>query len=116
MTNPLLAGIRILDLSRLLPRPFCTLYLAQLGAEVIKVEEPKGGDYARAMSPEMFALINRGKKSVTLDLRQPGDAATFRELAKQADAVLESFRPGVMDKLGCGYDTLRAVNPKRSEE
>ena len=71
MTAPL-SGIRILDLSRLLPGPFCTLYLAQLGAEVIKLEEPRGGDYARTLSPAMFELVNRNKSSQCLDLRQPG--------------------------------------------
>ena len=110
--NPLLAGIRILDLSRLLPGPFCTLYLAQMGAEVIKVEEPKGGDYCRALSPELFALVNRGKKSVTLDLKNADDVARFHALVKTADVVLESFRPGVMDKLGCGYAVLKTINPK----
>jgi crotonobetainyl-CoA:carnitine CoA-transferase CaiB-like acyl-CoA transferase len=112
MSNPLLAGIRVLDLSRLLPGPFCTLYMAQLGAEVIKIEEPKGGDYGRSMSPEMFATVNRGKKSVTLDLRQPSDVQLFHRMVEQSDVVLESFRPGVMDKLGCGYDTLKALNPR----
>lgn len=112
MSNPLLSGIRVLDLSRLLPGPFCTLYLAQLGAEVIKIEEPDGGDYTRAMSPELFSLVNRGKKSVTLDLRQPEAVAVFKRMVEQADVVLDSFRPGVMDKLGCGYDTLKAINPR----
>jgi len=112
MTNPLLSGIRILDLSRLLPGPFCTAYLAQLGAEVIKIEEPGGGDYARAMSPAMFELVNGGKRSVTLDLRKPEGQAVFLKLAEQADVVLETFRPGVMDKLGCGYAQLRQRNPR----
>ncbi len=110
--NPLLSGIRILDLSRLLPGPFCTLYLAQLGAEVIKIEEPQGGDYARSLSPELFAQVNRGKKSVTLDLRKAGDVQLFHRMAEQCDVVLESFRPGVMDKLGCGYAALKALNPR----
>ncbi|QHS09466.1 CaiB/BaiF CoA-transferase family protein [Sinimarinibacterium sp. NLF-5-8] len=109
--NPLLEGIRILDLSRLLPGPFCSLYLAQMGAEVIKIEEPQGGDYARGMG-QMFALVNRGKKSVTLDLRNAQDREAFLTLADSADVILESFRPGVMDKLGCGYQTLRARNPR----
>ncbi len=109
--NTLLAGIRVLDLSRLLPGPFCSLYLAQMGAEVIKIEEPDGGDYARGMG-EMFAQVNRGKKSVTLDLRQAADRDAFLKLVDSADVVLESFRPGVMDKLGCGYATLRARNPR----
>ena len=112
MANPLLSGIRVLDLSRLLPGPFCTLYLAQLGAEVIKIEEPDGGDYTRTMSPELFALINRGKKSVTLDLRQSGDVAIFKRMVEQAEVVLDSFRPGVMDKLGCGYAVLKEINPR----
>lgn len=110
--NPLLAGVRVLDLSRLLPGPFCSLYLAQLGAEVIKVEEPNGGDYARGMSADLFELVNRGKKSVTLDLRKPADRDAFLELAKTADVILESFRPGVMDKLGCGFDAVRSINPR----
>lgn len=109
--NTLLAGIRVLDLSRLLPGPFCSLYLAQMGAEVIKIEEPDGGDYARGMR-DLFAQVNRGKKSVTLDLRRNEDRETFLGLVDSADVVLESFRPGVMDKLGCGFETLRARNPK----
>ncbi|TXH05258.1 MAG: CoA transferase [Nevskiaceae bacterium] len=112
MANPLLSGIRVLDLSRLLPGPFCSLYLAQLGAEVIKIEEPNGGDYGRTLGPELFEITNRGKKSITLDLRKAGDVAAFHELVKTADVVLESFRPGVMDKLGCGYETLKKLNPK----
>ncbi|WP_348246179.1 CoA transferase, partial [Salmonella enterica] len=83
-----------------------TLQLAQLGAEVIKIEEPNGGDYARAMSPALFGIVNRGKKSVTLDLRQAADVAAFKDMVRTADVVIESFRPGVMDKLGCGYEVL----------
>lgn len=112
MSNPLLRGIRVLDLSRLLPGPHCTLLLAQLGAEIIKLEEPAGGDYARSLSPELFALINRGKQSVTLDLRKPEGVALLKQLVADADVLLESFRPGVMDKLGCGYETLKAINPR----
>ncbi|MFA5939682.1 MAG: CaiB/BaiF CoA-transferase family protein [Sinimarinibacterium sp.] len=109
--NPLLKGVRVLDLSRLLPGPFCTLYLAQMGAEIIKIEEPNGGDYARG-TPELFNLVNRGKKSVTLDLRLDADRARFLELVKTADVVLESFRPGVMARFGCDYDSLKKINPK----
>lgn len=112
MTNPLLRGIRVLDLSRLLPGPHCTMLLAQLGAEIIKIEEPNGGDYARSMSTEMFSVINRGKQSLTLDLRKPEGVEILKQLVADADVLLESFRPGVMDKLGCGYETLKAVNPK----
>lgn len=112
MLNPLLTGIRVLDLSRLLPGPFCSLYLAQMGAEVIKIEEPNGGDYARALSPDVFSLVNRGKKSVTLDLRKESDRSDFLDLVATADVVLESFRPGVMDRLGCGFDSVRERNPR----
>ncbi|CRM75711.1 CoA transferase [Pseudomonas sp. 25 R 14] len=111
-TNPLLAGIRVLDLSRLLPGPFCTLYLAQMGAEVIKIEEPNGGDYARALFPDLFAQVNRGKKSVTLDLKQADAVEHLKALVADADVLIESFRPGVMDKLGCGYEQLKAINPR----
>ncbi len=109
--NPLLAGVRVLDLSRLLPGPFCSLYLAQLGADVIKIEEPAGGDYARE-SAHLFAQVNRGKKSITLDLRQAEDVAAFKKLVTAADVVLESFRPGVMERLGCGYEVLKQINPR----
>lgn len=112
MTNPLLSGIRILDLTRLLPGPFCTLYLAEMGAEVIKIEEPSGGDYARSLAPELFELVNRGKKSVTLDLRKPEAVAIFKKMVGDADVVIESFRPGVMDRLGCGHDNLKTINPR----
>ena len=110
--NRLLAGVRVVDLSRLLPGPYCSLLLAQYGAEVIKVEEPQGGDYARSLEPQLFQLVNRGKRSVTLDLKKPEDVDAFMRLCDTADVVLESFRPGVMDRLGCGYDALRARNPK----
>jgi len=112
MTNPLLRGVRVLDLSRLLPGPYCTLLLAQLGAEIIKIEEPNGGDYARSLSTELFSLVNRGKQSLTLDLRKPEGVELLKKLAAEADVLLESFRPGVMDKLGCGYEALKAVNPR----
>lgn len=110
--NPLLTGLTILDLSRLLPGPFCSLYLAQLGATVIKIEEPGTGDYTRLLSPDLFQLVNRGKQSITLDLKNAADVERFKQLAKTADVVLESFRPGVLDKLGCGYDVLKAINPR----
>lgn len=110
--NPLLEGIRVIDLSRLLPGPFCTLYLAQLGAEVIKIESPDGGDYARALSPELFALVNRGKQSVVLDLRSADGVEALKRLVAESDVLVESFRPGVMDAMGCGYEALRDINPR----
>jgi crotonobetainyl-CoA:carnitine CoA-transferase CaiB-like acyl-CoA transferase len=120
MTNRLkpLAGVRVLDLTRLLPGPMCTLYLADLGADVIKIEDTGAGDYARAfgvaegeMSP-FFALLNRNKRALRLDLKQAAGREVFLRLAKDADVVIESFRPGVMDRLGVGYGTLAATNPR----
>lgn len=110
--NPLLQGVRVLDLSRILPGPFCTLYLAQMGAEVIKIEDPAGGDYGRTLAPEVFALVNRNKMSVTLDLRNQADADQLRALVADTDVLVESFRPGVMSRFGCGYDQLRVINPR----
>lgn len=112
MSNTLLEGVRVLDLTRLLPGPHATQLLAQLGAEIIKIEDPAGGDYARSLSPALFEQVNRGKASITLDLRQGEDVEAFKRLVADADVVIESFRPGVMERLGCGYDTLAAINPK----
>jgi crotonobetainyl-CoA:carnitine CoA-transferase CaiB-like acyl-CoA transferase len=105
-----LAGLRVLDLTRLLPGPFCSLLLADFGADVIKVEDLGAGDYARA-DPPAFAAINRGKRSVRLDLKSDGGREAFLALVRGADVVLESFRPGVMDRLGVGWERLRAENP-----
>jgi crotonobetainyl-CoA:carnitine CoA-transferase CaiB-like acyl-CoA transferase len=111
-----LSGLRVLDLTRLLPGPFATLVLADLGADVVKVEEPGGGDWLRGMPPlaggdsGAFHALNRGKRSVAIDLRRPEGAATFLRLARGADAVVESFRPGVLDRLGVGFEALRREN------
>ncbi|MBV8766569.1 MAG: CoA transferase, partial [Hyphomicrobiales bacterium] len=111
-----LAGITVLDFSTLLPGPLATLMLAEAGAEVIKVEKP-GGEEMRGYAPRfgresaMFALLNRGKKSLVADLRTPADHARVVELALRADVLIEQFRPGVMERLGLGYDKLRALNP-----
>ena len=117
MKKPLpLDGRCILDLTRLIPGPLCTLILADLGAEVIKIEAPEVGDYERQIGPfqgEMayrFMLLNRNKKSVGLDLKQDRGREIFLDLARQADVVVEGFRPGVMDRLGLGYEDLRSVN------
>jgi crotonobetainyl-CoA:carnitine CoA-transferase CaiB-like acyl-CoA transferase len=114
------AGLRFLDLSRLLPGPYCSLLFADLGAEVIKVEEPGRGDYARRTPPywgesevgAYFLLLNRNKKSVSIDLKAEAGKAIFRRLARTADVLLESFRPGVMDRLGLGWEVLHAENPR----
>ncbi len=113
-----LAGIRILDLTRLLPGPVATLHLADLGADVIKIEDPQVGDYARTLGTgegedsAYFRMINRNKQGLRLDLKKPEGIEIFLRLARQADVIVESFRPGVIDKLGVGYATVAAVNPK----
>ena len=113
-----LTGIRVLDLSRLLPGPFLTMVLADMGADVVKVEDPRVGDYLRALPPAKggiagrFLAINRGKRSLALDLKNPVARDAFLEMVTKADVVVESFRPGVMDKLGLSYATLAAKNPK----
>ena len=113
-----LAGIRILDLTRLLPGPVTTLHLADLGAEVIKIEDPQVGDYARTLGTGQgedsayFRMINRNKQGFRLDLKKPEGVEVFMRLAREADVIIESFRPGVMAKLGIGYAAIAAVNPK----
>ena len=113
-----LQSIRVLDLSRLLPGPFCTMILADFGAEVIKIEEPKLGDYARFYEPKvdeygaMFHSLNRNKKSVALNLKAEEDKQKFLQLVKDADVLVESFRPGVMERLGLNYEILKEINPR----
>jgi len=113
-----LAGIRVLDLSRLLPGPFCSMLLADFGAEVIKVEEPREGDYIRQWSPRIgrnsgfHVVLNRNKRSCTLNLKAGAGKEIFRQLAGSADVVLEGFRPGVMARLGLDYRSLQAINPR----
>jgi len=113
-----LAGIRVLDLTRLLPGPVCTLHLADLGADVIKIEDTGAGDYARTLGAEagktapVFLAINRNKRALRLDLKNPAGVEIFLKLAKDADVVVESFRPGVVDRLGVGYAACSKVNPR----
>jgi alpha-methylacyl-CoA racemase len=113
-----LEGIRVLDFSTLLPGPLATLILAEAGAEVIKVERSPHGDEMRAYEPRlgadslMFALLNRGKRSIAIDLKAEGSIERLTPLIRSADVLLEQFRPGVMDRLGLGYDTLQKINPK----
>ncbi|WP_054692339.1 CaiB/BaiF CoA transferase family protein [Syntrophomonas palmitatica] len=112
-----LQGIKVLDLSRVLAGPFCTQVLTDYGAEVIKIEDPHGGDPARYQPPliegvgALFYLLNRNKKSISLDLRQREGQEIFKKLALESDVVIEQFRPGVMDRLGLDYETLRQINP-----
>ena len=119
MKGPLpLSGLRVLDLSRLLPGPFLTVLLADLGAEVIKVEAPGGGDWVRYVPPLhqgtslQFIGLNRGKRSLGLDLKAKGGVEIFKRLVGTADVIVESSRPGVMDRLGVGYAALSSDNPR----
>jgi CoA:oxalate CoA-transferase len=113
-----LSGITIVDLSRILAGPYCTLLLAELGARVIKVEVPKTGDDARQYGPftngksTYFASVNRGKESIALDLKAAGDREIFERLLDKADAVVENFRPGTMERLGYGWETLHPRYPR----
>ncbi len=115
---PPLAGLKVLDLTRVLAGPYCTMILADLGADVVKIERPETGDEARSFGPFLpsgasayFASLNRGKSSIVLDLKVGADRDTFLQLAKQADVLVENFRPGVMDTLGIGSDVLHEINP-----
>lgn len=113
-----LEGIRVLDLSRMLPGPYCSMMLGDLGAEVIKVEENKIGDPTRWSPPMVsrqgaaFLQVNRNKKSIALDLKQPEGRDIFLKLASRADIVLEQFRPGVVDRLGISYSAVSEINPR----
>lgn len=112
----LLQGIRVLDLTRLYPGPFCTMLLADMGAEVIKIESPGEGDYMRLMGPAngeerlYFRMLNRNKKSITLNLKDKQAVSLFLRLAEKADVIVEGFRPGVTEALGIGYQAVREVN------
>jgi crotonobetainyl-CoA:carnitine CoA-transferase CaiB-like acyl-CoA transferase len=122
MSRKILEGIKVLDLTNVLSGPFTTLHLAQLGAEVIKVENPKDGDLARKLGilPELnkqlmgtsFLAQNCNKLSITLNTKSPEGKALFQRLVKDADVLVENFRPGVMDRLGLGYKALAEINPK----
>lgn len=119
-----LAGIRVLDLSRLLPGPYATLVLADLGAQVDKIEDTAGGDYLRVMPPQVtggegteatssiFLALNRNKRSAVIDLKKPEAKAAFLRLVTTYDVVLETFRPGVLDRLGLSHASLLEANPR----
>lgn len=118
MKTTALEGIRILDLSRMLPGPYCSMMLADLGAEVIKVEEPSVGDPTRRSRPMVnghsapFNQVNRNKKSIAIDLKQAEGRELFLKLASTADCLLEQFRPGVVDRLGINYATVAELNSR----
>ena len=113
-----LSGVRVLDLTRLLPGPFCSMVLADMGADVVKVEEPGSGDYMRFTPPlqdgqsVLFNAINRNKRSLALNLKTEGGRELFKALAAKSDVVIEGNRPGVMDRLGVGWQVLHELNPR----
>ena len=115
-----LRGIRVIDLSRVLAGPFCAMNLADLGAEVIKVEMPGRGDDSRGYAPRIpnsndsgyYYSVNRGKQSVTIDLRKAAGAELLLALARHSDVVVENFSPGTMERFGLGWEWLRAENPR----
>lgn len=113
-----LSGIRILDLTRVLAGPFCTMLLGDMGAEIIKIEEPGKGDDTRSYPPFLgdysayFGNMNRNKKSITLDLKNIAAKDIFKELVKSADVVIENYKPGTMAKLGLSYEVLKEINPQ----
>ena len=117
-TRPPLHGVRVIDMTRVLAGPFCTMSLGDMGAEVIKVEEPGRGDDTRGWPPFVhgeatyFLSVNRNKKSLTLDLKAPDGQEILRRLLASADVVVENFRPGTMERLGFGYETLKRANPR----
>src|SRR5688572_30500757 len=117
-TGPL-AGLTVLDLTRVLSGPYCTMFLADMGARVIKIEQPGRGDETRAWGPPFlagesayFLSINRNKESVTLDFKQPGARAALDRLLDRADVLVENFRPGTLDRLGLGYDAVKTTHPR----
>ena len=117
MPGPL-DGLKVLDLSRFIAGPHCGMMLGDLGADVVKVERPRRGDDTRALEPHVegeslyFMVFNRNKRSITLNFRDPRAHGLLREMVKQADVLIENFRPGTMEKMGCGWDDLHAINPR----
>ncbi|MDU2066403.1 MAG: CoA transferase, partial [Sporomusaceae bacterium] len=113
-----LENLVVLDLTRVLAGPYASMMFADFGADVIKIEAPNGGDDSRAFGPFVgkesayFMSLNRGKRSMTLNLKEEKAKEIFKEMVKKADVVLENYRPGTMEKLGLGYDVLKEINPK----
>jgi CoA:oxalate CoA-transferase len=118
MNMKALEGIKVLDLSRVLAGPYCTMMLADFGANIIKIEPPGAGDDSRAFGPFVgkesayFMSLNRNKRSITLNFKCEDEVNLFREMVKQADVVVENYRPGTMEKFGLGYEELKKINPK----
>ena len=115
----LLEGIRVLDLSRIIAGPFCSQILGDMGADVIKVEQPGRGDETRTWGPPFangeavyFFCVNRNKRSITINLKDPRGLGILRELVNRSDILLENFKPGTLTKLGLDYEVLRQENPR----
>src|SRR5437879_6373024 len=112
------SGLLVIDLTRVLAGPYCTMLLAELGARVIKVENPNGGDDSRRFAPffqhrsAYFMSLNRGKESIALDLKNDADRALLLRMIGRADVLVENFRPGTLERLGFGYDRLKVENPR----
>ena len=117
MMKPL-AGLRVLDLSRVLAGPYCTMMLADYGADIVKIEPPEVGDDSRAFGPFVgkesayFMSLNRNKRSMALNFKRQAEVELFKEMVKHADVVVENYRPGTMEKFGIGYDELKKINPQ----
>src|SRR5687767_1962021 len=115
---PPLDGLTVIDLTRVVAGPYCTMMLGDMGAEVIKIEEPAHGDDSRGWGPfvngqgSFYLALNRSKKSVALDLKTPAGAGALRRLIASADVLIENFRPGSLAELGFGYEQARAINPR----
>src|SRR5579872_2861081 len=118
MTTGPLSSLLVIDLTRVLAGPYCTMLLAELGARVIKVENPNGGDDSRRFSPffqgrsAYFMSLNRGKESIALDLKNDADRALLLRMLRRADVLVENYRPGTLDRLGFGYEQLKIENPR----
>ncbi|MBL8794817.1 MAG: CoA transferase, partial [Planctomycetia bacterium] len=112
------SGLLVIDLTRVLAGPFCTMMLAELGARVIKVENPDGGDDSRQFAPNFrgqsayFQSLNRGKESIALDLKADADRDVLLEMVRRGDVLVENFRPGTLERLGLGYARLKEINPR----
>ena len=116
---PALDGLKVMDLTRVLAGPFCTMLLGDMGADVIKIEEPGSGDDTRAWAPfiaegwsSYFLGVNRNKRSLALNLKSPSGSDVLRRLARSADVLVENFRPGTLERFGLGYEQLSAINPR----
>jgi CoA:oxalate CoA-transferase len=116
--NGALTGLKVLDFTRVLAGPYCTMMLADMGAEVVKVEAIETGDDSRQFGPYIngesayFMSVNRNKKSMTMNLKKPESIALIKQMVGKVDVLVENFKPGTMEKLGIGYEVLREINPK----